>query len=104
MKFGFFWKSSLTFSHLGSLLESFLKSTHHVEGGLWVLITSTIKKLGETFDGIGELCESTWHTGEHLSHLEGLGQESLDLSGSGDSESIFLRQLIHTKNGDNILE
>ena len=41
---------------------------------------------------------------EDLSNLERLGQESLDLAGASDSQLILLRQLIHTKDSNDILE
>ena len=37
-------------------------------------------------------------------YLEGLGEESLDLPGSGDLELVLLGQLVHTQDGDDILE
>lgn len=43
-------------------------------------------------------------TSEDLSDLEGLREETLDLTGSGDSELIFFRQLVHTQNSDNVLK
>ena len=41
---------------------------------------------------------------ENFSDLEGLRQETLDLTGAGDGELVFFGQLIHTQNGNNILE
>lgn len=41
---------------------------------------------------------------EDLGHLEGLGQETLDLAGASHSQFVLLRQLIHTQNGNNILQ
>jgi hypothetical protein len=41
---------------------------------------------------------------EDLSNLERLGQESLDLAGASDSQLVLLRQLIHTKDSNDILE
>lgn len=43
-------------------------------------------------------------TSEDLGHLEGLRQETLDLAGAGHSQFVLLRQLIHTQNGDDILQ
>ena len=94
----------LPYSHLGSLLEAFFESSHHVESGLWVLISTSLKELSETFDGVGEFDESSWHTREHFRHLERLRKESLDFSSSGDGKSILFGQLVHTQNSDDILE
>ena len=90
--------------NLLTLGEGLLEASHHVEGVLWVVITSTLEKRFEGLDGLGQLAEGTWNTGEELGHLEWLGEHLLDLSGSGDGKSILFGQLIHTKNGDNILE
>lgn len=43
-------------------------------------------------------------TGEDLGHLEGLGQETLDLTGTGHSQFVLLRQLIHTQDGNDVLQ
>merc|ERR1712100_99776 len=94
----------LSYSHLASLLVALLESSHHVESRFWVLISTTLEELSETFDSVGKFDESTWHTREHLCHLERLREESLDLSGSGDGKSILFGQLVHTQNSDNILE
>ena len=37
-------------------------------------------------------------------YTEGLGQEPLDLAGAGDGDLVVLGELIHTENGDNVLE
>jgi hypothetical protein len=41
---------------------------------------------------------------EDLGHEEGLGEESLDLSGSVDDESVFGGEIVHTQNGNDVLE
>merc|ERR1712193_511267 len=43
-------------------------------------------------------------TSEGLGNLEWLRQETLDLTGAGDDETLLLGQLTHTQNGDDILE
>lgn len=43
-------------------------------------------------------------TSENFSDLEGLGEETLDLAGAGDGKLVFLRQLVHTQNGNDILK
>lgn len=41
---------------------------------------------------------------EDLGHLEGLGQETLDLAGAGNSQFVLLRQLIHTQDSNDVLK
>ena len=43
-------------------------------------------------------------TREHLRHVEGLAQEPLDLSGASHHQLVVFAQLIHTQNGDDVLE
>ena len=47
---------------------------------------------------------STWTAGEDLSNVEGLRQEALDLAGTGNSQLVLLTQLIHTQDGNDILQ
>lgn len=39
-----------------------------------------------------------------MGDLEGLGEEALDLAGAGDGHLVLLRQLVHTQDGDDVLE
>ena len=91
-------------SHLSALFKGLLEVTGHVEGTLGVLITNTLEEGAEAFNGLGELDEFAWLAGEDLTHEEWLGEESLDLSGTGDGELILFGQLVHTQNGDDILK
>lgn len=51
-----------------------------------------------------EEVSSTWTSGEDLSNMEGLRQEALDLAGTGNSQLVLLAELIHTQNGNDILQ
>ena len=42
--------------------------------------------------------------GKHLRSLEGLGEESVTLPGSGNLDLVFLRQLIHNKDSNVVLD
>jgi peptide chain release factor 1 len=64
----------------------------------------TVENLLETADNLGKSDEATLHTGENFGDLERLRQETLQLTGAEDDQTIILRQLIHTKNGNDILE
>ena len=39
-----------------------------------------------------------------LTHLEGLREEPLDLPGPGDGELVLLGQLVHSQDGDDVLQ
>lgn len=67
-------------------------------------MTLTTKDALEALDGFLEGHQLAHMASKHLGHLEGLGQETLDLAGTGHSQFVLLRQLIHTQNGNDILQ
>jgi hypothetical protein len=87
-----------------STFEGFLEVTHHVERGFGIVITSSLKELAESFDGLTEFTELSGVGGEDLRHEERLGEELLHLTCSSDGQLIFFGKIVHTENGDNILE
>ena len=87
-----------------SAFEGLLKVTHHVERSFGIVITSSLKELAESFDGLGKFTELTRVRGEDLRHEEGLRKELLDLTGSSNGQLIFFGKIIHTENSNNILE
>jgi hypothetical protein len=103
-----FWLSRSVVGGLGcehaSTFEGFLEVTHHVERGFGIVITSSLKELAESFDGLVEFTELSGVGGEDLRHEERLGEELLHLTCSSDSQLIFFGKIVHTENGDNILE
>ena len=46
----------------------------------------------------------SWGTSEDFSDMERLAQESLDLTGTGNSQFIIFTKLIHSQNGNDILK
>merc|ERR1719223_1009116 len=46
----------------------------------------------------------SWGSSKALSDVERLGHELLDLTGTGDYKLIVFAQLVHTKNGNNVLK
>ena len=58
----------------------------------------------ETLDGIRELHKLARRPCEDFRHVEGLRQEALDLAGAGHGELVLLGQLVHAKNGNDVLE
>ena len=92
------------FCHFSSLFECFLQVSSHIESTFWVFITSSLKKWTKSFNGFWKFNEFSFLSWEDLTHKEWLWQETLDLSGSGHSQFIFFRQLVHTQDSNNILE
>lgn len=64
----------------------------------------TREDLLEGADGVLERNETTLDTSEDLGDLERLRHETLDLTSTLDSQLVLLRQLVHSENGNDILE
>ena len=58
----------------------------------------------EALDGVFQLNVHAWSTGESFGNMERLGEETLDLPCPGDDQFIIFGKLIHTENGDDILQ
>ena len=89
---------------LAAGLDGLLEVTLHVEGVLGELVTSALEEGAEALNGVADLDELTWLAREDLRHVEWLGEETLDLTGTGDGKLIFFRQIVHTQNSNNILQ
>jgi len=48
--------------------------------------------------------EDAGHAGEDLGHEERLRKETLNLSGTVNSDAVFFRKFVKTKNGDDVLQ
>src|SRR5690606_18701975 len=68
------------------------------------MIIVAVTEALEAFDRIGQVDEYAGRTGEDLGDEERLRQEALDFTGTGHGELIFFRQLVHTKNRDDVLK
>ena len=62
-----------------------------------------IQDLTESTDGLADRYIFSFQAGELSCHEERLGQESLDLTGTGYDQLVFLGQLIHTEDSNDIL-
>lgn len=68
------------------------------------VVIHTYQNLLESFDCFFQRHQLACMASKDLSHLEGLGQKSLDLTGTCHCQLILFRQFIHTQNSDNVLE
>ena len=64
----------------------------------------SLEDLGESLDGVLEADKLSWGAGEDLSDVERLGHEFLDFTGAGDGQLVVLGELVHTEDGDDVLE
>lgn len=55
-------------------------------------------------DRIGDADVDTGVAGELLGDMEGLGKELLQLTSTVDRKALLLGQLVHTENGDDVLQ
>ena len=76
------------------LLEYFLDGADHVEGLLGDVVVLAGNDLLETLDGVLQLDVDTRGASEGLGNVEGLGEEALDLAGTGDDQFILLGELV----------
>ena len=104
LKFSIYIQNLSSGSELGGSLLDLLDVTRHIERRLGQTVELAGQDLLETLDGILELHETTTTASEHLSDVERLGHETLGLAGTGHGQLVVLGQLIHTKNGNDILE
>merc|ERR1719474_2599898 len=87
-----------------SLGNNLVNVANHVEGTLGQVIVLAGKDILEAGDGLGNGDKLARVVGEHLSDLEGLRQEPLDLPRPSDLDLVLLRQLVHTQDSNDILE
>ena len=104
LKFSIYIQNLSSGSELGGSLLDLLDVTRHIERRLGQTVELAGQDLLETLDGVLKLHETTTTASEHLSDVERLGHETLGLAGTGHGQLVVLGQLIHTKNGNDILE
>jgi len=89
---------------LSALFEGFLEATLHVESSFGELITRTSQEHLETFEGLCEFDELAGLSGEDFGHDERLREETLNLTGTSNGHLVFFREIVHTKNSNNVLK
>src|SRR5438105_4425634 len=60
--------------------------------------------LAEGTDGLGERDVDALEAGELLGHVEGLGEELLDLPRPADDDLVVLGELVHAEDRDDVLQ
>jgi len=90
--------------NIGSLGAGLVDVSDHEEGSLRKVVVLSVQNLLEGADGIGQLDKLARETSENLGGDEGLGKELLDLAGTLDGDLVLLGKLVHTQDGNDILE
>src|SRR5690606_37314833 len=95
---------------MSALLARRVRRLHVVEAALEVevllgdLVAAAREDLLERRDVVLEGDVLALETRELLGDEEGLAEEALDLAGTVDRGAIVLRELVHTEDGDDVLE
>ena len=89
----------------------FLRFCEHVIDGareqecaLGQLVALAVQDHLEAAQGLLERHILAGHTGELLCHVEALAQEALHLAGAADRALVFLAQLVHAHDGNDVLQ
>ena len=93
-----------TSSHFLGLLLNLINAAHIHEGAFREVIPLAFAKLLEAANGFFDRSDLTSLACEGLSHDEGLTQETLNTPCASNNLFVFLRKLVHTQDGDNVLE
>src|SRR5256885_7581094 len=87
-----------------AFLNCFFNTTYHIESLLWQIIMFAVQDFFKSFNGIFCFYIFSWAAGKDFSYEKWLTQETLNFSCTCNQSFVFIRQFIHTKNCDNILE
>src|SRR5690606_10014274 len=90
--------------HFACFLYRFVDGADHVESLLRQVIVITVQDALEATDGFLQGHILAGCAGEDFGHVEGLRQEALDLTGTGNQLLVFLGQFIHTQDRDDVLQ
>src|SRR5438876_6775396 len=90
--------------HLARLFEDVVDRPDHVERLLREVVVLPLDYLAEGADGLGERDVDALEAGELLRHVEGLGEELLDLPGPADDDLVVLGALVHAEDGEDVLQ
>src|SRR6476620_9354497 len=90
--------------HLVGLLHDFFDRARHIERLLRQLVELARNEPLERRDGLLELHVLPRNSSELLGHRKRLRHEPLESTGSADDELVFLGELVHSKNRDDVLE
>ena len=85
-------------------LADVLDRARKAEGLLGQVVALAVDNLGEGAHGVLDGHVRAGVAGELLGHVEGLGEELLDLAGARDHVLLLLGELVHAENGDDVLQ
>src|SRR3546814_1918668 len=86
------------------LLDRLVDAADHVERLLGDVVAFAVDDHLEAADGVLQRHVLARRTGEHLGHVEGLAEEALDLARARHGLLVFLAQLVHAQDRDDVLE
>ena len=90
--------------HLGSALAHVVDGAGKAERLLGDVVALAVDDRGKRADSVLDAHVAAGIARELLRHVERLGQELLDLTGTVDDKALLLRELVHAENRDDVLE
>src|SRR4029453_17050827 len=76
----------------------------HVEVPLWNFIVLAIENFFEAADGLSNRDVLAGSSSEDFRHMKWLAKEALNLARAKDSQLVVGRQLVHSQDGDDVLQ
>src|SRR5712691_4383783 len=96
--------SLLRLGHLAGFFPRLIDAPDHVEGLLGHVVAEPLHDLLEALDRIGKLDVAARGAREVLGHVEGLGEEALELPRAGHGKLVLVGELLHPEDGDDVLK
>jgi hypothetical protein len=87
-----------------AFFDGVVDAPYQVKGCFGIFVHFAVHDHVETTDRFVDGNQHAFETGELFSHVEGLGQETLYLTGAGNGHFIFVAQFVQTEDGDDILQ
>src|SRR5690606_30170716 len=84
--------------------DDVLNATAHEEGLLGIVVELPLHQPLEGADGVFQADELAGNVRELLGHMERLRHEALDASRARHHELVFLRELVHSQDRDDVLQ
>ncbi len=94
----------LTGRHFLGFLHGLLDGADHIECLLRDLVVFAVNDFFEAANGVFQFYIVAGRSGKGFGDVKRLRQETLNFSCPGDRQFIVFRELVHTENGDDILQ
>src|SRR5699024_2235714 len=90
--------------HVLALLDGLVDGADHVESLLGQVVDFAVDDHLEAADGVLHRYVHARRAGDHFGHVERLAEEALAFARAGHDLLVFLGQLVHAEDGDDVLQ